>query len=163
MIRFIIMLFIFSGINHSYAQHPAKKNSIYVELGGNALFTSINYERQLLKMPRLGFHVGAGIYGVSPSYLTLPFGLNYLIELKKARSFIDIGFGATYTKTDVELYAIVEHRNPDYKNTDYWNYIPSLGYRRLTKKNVLYRFSITPVINHNGTFPFLGFSIGKSF
>lgn len=145
------------------SQTSLKSNTVYFELGGNALFTSINYERQVLRNVNLNLHVGTGIYGVKPTYLTIPFGVRYLLKLTNSNSFIDFGFGATYSKADVELYAIVEHRNPNYKNTNYWNYIPSVGYRKLTKKNLVYRFSLTPVINHNDFLPFLGFSIGKNF
>jgi len=144
-------------------QSKSKLNTVYFELGGNGLFTSINYERQLLKNTRINFHIGTGIYGVQPTYLTIPFGINYLFKLNNTNSYIDLGFGATYSKADVALYAIVDHKNPNYKNTNYWNYIPSVGYRKLTKKNLMYRFSLTPVINHNDFLPFLGFSIGKSF
>ena len=115
------------------------------------------------KAQGLNAHVGTGIYGVNPAYLTIPFGINYLFTLKKSNAFIDLGFGATYSKADVALYAIVEHRELNYRNTNYWNYIPSLGYRKLTKSNLMYRFSLTPVINHNDGLPFVGFSIGKSF
>ena len=144
-------------------QSKNKPNTVYFELGGNGLFTSLNYERQLLKSTKLNFHIGAGMYGVTPTYLTIPFGINYLLQLNDANSFIDLGFGATYSKADVALYAIVEHRDPDYKNTNYWNYIPGVGYRKLTKRDIMYRFSFTPVINHNDFLPFLGISIGKSF
>jgi hypothetical protein len=150
-------------INKAEGQTKTKLNTVYFELGGNGLFTSINYERQLLKNTRINFHIGIGIYGITPTYLTIPLGINYLFKLNNSNSFIDLGFCATYSKADVALYAIVEHRNPNYKNTNYWNYIPSVAYRKLTKRNLMYRFSLTPVINHNDFLPFLGFSIGKSF
>ncbi len=153
--------FLFS-LPHVSGQSKSNLNSIYVELGGNSLFTSVNYERQLLKSIPLLFHAGTGIYGVNPSYLTIPFGIRYLIKLHNAHSFLDLGFGATYSKADVALYAIVDHKDP-YLQTDYWNYIPGVAYRRLTRKNLMYRFSVSPVLNHNDFFPFLGFSIGKSF
>jgi hypothetical protein len=163
---FCVRLLIFcllNSITQVSGQSKAKLNTVYFELGGNGLFTSINYERQLLKNTRLNFHIGTGIYGVQPTYLTIPFGINYLFKLSNSNSYIDLGFGSTYSKADVALYAIVEHRNPNYKNTNYWNYIPSVAYRKLTKRNLMYRFSLSPVINHNDFLPFLGFSIGKSF
>lgn len=149
--------------SNSYGQNLFKQNTIYLELGGNGLFSSVNYERQVFKNPGLGFHIGAGIYGVKPSDLTVPFGASYLLKLKKLNSFIDFGFGATYSKADVKLYFNVHYINPNRVNTNYWNYVPSVGYRRLTKKNLMYRFSLSPVINQHDLIPFVGFSIGKSF
>jgi hypothetical protein len=158
---FILCFFILvSKVN---GQKQTKLNTVYFELGGNGLFSSINYERQLFKTVRLNFHVGTGIYGVKQRHLTVPFGLNYLIKLNKSNSFIDLGFGATYIKADVKLYLIVDNKNSNQKGTNYWNYIPSVAYRKLTKRNLMYRFSLTPVINQYGLLPFLGFSIGKSF
>lgn len=159
----LLIFCVLNSMTKVSGQSKSKLNTVYFELGGNGLFTSINYERQLLKKTRINFHIGTGIYGVQPAYLTIPFGINYLFKLNNTNSYIDLGFGATYSKADVALYAIVEHKNPNYKNTNYWNYIPSVGYRKLTKKNLMYRFSLTPVINHNDFLPFLGFSIGKSF
>lgn len=161
-----LTLFIISLLNLNMkvsGQSQTKLNTVYFELGGNGLFTSINYERQLLRKTRLNFHIGTGIYGVTPTYLTMPFGINYLFKLRNTSSYIDIGFGATYSKADVALYAIIERRNPNYVNTNFWNYIPSLAYRKITKRNLMYRFSLSPVINHNDFLPFLGFSLGKSF
>ena len=162
---FCVTLFTFcllTLVNAVNGQIKTKPNTIYFELGGNGLFTSINYERQLLKSKRLNFHIGTGIYGVTPTYLTIPFGLNYLFKLNNSNSYIDLGFGATYSKADVILYANIK-RNLGYIQTNFWNYIPSLGYRKLTKNNLMYRFSLTPIINHNDFLPFMGFSIGKNF
>lgn len=144
------------------SQNFSGKNTIYYQFGGNGLFNSVNYERQIFKKPGLGVHAGLGNYGVKPTYLTVPFGVNYLLKLKNSNAFIDLGFGATYSKADVKLYVNVK-QNPNYVNTNYWNLIPSVGYRKLTGKNLMYRFSFTPVINQYDFLPFLGFSIGKSF
>src|SRR5262249_45118305 len=140
-------------------QSSIKSNTIYLELGGNALFTSINYERKLVKNTNLNLHVGTGVYG---TYLSIPLGVNYLVPLKDptAFSFIDFGLGATYSKADVKLYAIIDRKNPDYVQTNFWNYIPSIGYRKVTKRNLMYRLSLAPVINHNGMLPFAGVAIG---
>jgi hypothetical protein len=145
------------------AQTGPLANALYIELGANALFYSINYERGFLKNRAARVHLGAGIYGIRTSYFTVPLGANYLFALRGRSSFIDLGFGATYCKADVALYAIVDHRNPAYKNNHYWNYVPSLAYRKTTKKKLMLRFSVAPVINHNDALPFLGFSIGKYF
>jgi len=161
--KFSFTLYAAACILFVNGQTIPKSNTVYFELGGNALFTSLNYERQLLKNTRLNFHIGTGIYGMNPAYLTIPFGVNYLFKSNYPTSYIDLGVGATYSKADVKLYEIVDNKNPNYKNTNYWNGVLSIGYRKLTKRNLMYRISFTPVINHNDFFPFFGFSIGKSF
>ncbi len=159
-----IILFFLTASSHSFAQAGSNKmNTVYVELGGNGLFLSANYERQIFKITPLNIHVGVGIYGITPSYVTLPFGINYLLKLRKTNSFIDIGFGATYTKADVQLYSMVEHRDNNYINSNFIIIIPSIGIRHQTNKNYMYRFSFTPVFNQYDGLPYVGFSIGKSF
>lgn len=158
------LLFAFLSVPFTLrAQTRTTLNTIYWEIGGNALFTSINYERQLIKNRKFNGHIGTGIYGLTSPYLTIPFGVNYLFTLHNGHSYYEIGMGATYTKADVGLYAQIEHRNPDDMNTDYWSYIPDIALRAQTKRNLMYRFSFSPVINQNGFLPFIGFSIGKSF
>lgn len=148
-------------VNGSIAQ-TFNKNTIFAELGSNALFVSLNYERQLFKKPKLAVRAGAGIYGVDPSILTVPLGINYLLQIDKSPVFFDVGFGATYAKTPVSLYAIVDRRGP-YIQGSYWNYIPSVGCR-LYQKNLLCRINASLVANDNiGVLPFLGFSIGRTF
>ena len=79
-----IILFFLTASSHSFAQAGSNKmNTVYVELGGNGLFLSANYERQIFKITPLNIHVGVGIYGITPSYVTLPFGINYLLKLRK--------------------------------------------------------------------------------
>ena len=92
---FYVALFIFclqGLITKVNGQTKNKLNTVYFELGGNALFASINYEKQLFKSTRLNFHIGTGIYGLKPTYLTIPFGINYLFRLNKSNSYIDLGF-----------------------------------------------------------------------
>jgi hypothetical protein len=158
----LLVFCFFNSTTKVNGQSKTKLNTVYFELGGNGLFTSINYERQLLKNTGLNFHVGTGIYGVQSTYLTIPFGIKYLFKVKNSNSYFDLGFGATYSKADVRLYASIK-RNSGYIQTNFWNYIPNVGYRRLTKKNLMYRIAITPILNHNDFLPFFGFSIGKCF
>ena len=160
----LLLLCCMLAINrNAEGQSKSKPNILYVELGGNGLLTSINYERQLLKTRRLNFHIGTGIYGNETTYLTIPFGINYLIDLDDSESYVDIGLGATYSKADVTLYTSVKRSNLNYTNTHYWAFIPNVGYRKYTKRNMMYRFSLTPVINQYGFLPYVGISVGKRF
>jgi hypothetical protein len=136
-----------------------RKNDIYLEAGGNGLFASVNYERQLTKQPGFGVRVGVGFYSENAFYLTIPVGINYLFELKNDKSFIDAGLGATWTRIDGDLFGDSKNPNGDH----FVNFVPSIGYRQHTKQNLMWRVSVTPIANKYGFVPWLGFSIGKRF
>lgn len=144
---------------NSFGQAEFKRNDIYLEAGGNGLFASVNYERQLTKQPGLGFRFGVGFYSENAFYLTIPVGINYLFKLKTDKSFIDAGIGATWTRIDGNLFGDSKNSNGDH----FVNFVPSFGYRRHTDKNLMWRISVTPIANKYGLVPWLGLSIGKRF
>ena len=151
------------------AYSTVKLNTAYVQLFGNGIVLSANYERQLFKKPGLGIHVGFGVCGETgfnwnnSSRLTIPVGINYLLPLKRDNRFVDFGIGATYAKSDMQVYMLVDYRNPNYVNTNYWSCVPSISYRIHTPKHMMYRYGFTPVINQHGFIPFFEFCAGKSF
>src|SRR3954467_14280006 len=98
--KFTLMILALGVVTLSLGQSTFKKNDIYVEALGNGLFGSVNYERQLTKEPGLGARIGVGFYTEKAFYLTLPMGINYLFPLKNQNSFIDAGFGVTWTSLD---------------------------------------------------------------
>jgi hypothetical protein len=105
----------------SYAQQNFNRNDIYLEAGGNGLFASVNYERQLTKQPGIGFRVGIGFYTEKAFYLTIPVGINYLFKLKNNQSFIDAGLGATFSRIDGKLLGDAKNSNGEH----FVNFIPS--------------------------------------
>ncbi len=147
----------------SFAQTTFKKNTVFGELGGNGLLASINYERQLTSAPGFGVRLGFGFYGVQPTHLTIPIGVNYLIPLKKNNSFVDIGLGLTFTSANVRLVLSSDNGTLNEESTTHVNVIPGIGFRRHTSKNMMWRIALTPVINNNGLIPLLGFALGKQF
>ncbi|RYE35757.1 MAG: hypothetical protein EOP42_05800 [Sphingobacteriaceae bacterium] len=153
---FIILLFI-TAVEVS-AQNQFKKNTIYAEAGGNGLFGSINYERQLAKEPGFGLRAGVGFYTENAFYLTIPLGINYLFKLNNNQSFIDGGLGVTFARVNSNLSSNYYSRGVGFNS-----FIPSIGYRKQTTKNLMFRFSLTPVINNYGFVPWAGVSFGKSF
>ena len=155
------IFFIFSTL--SFAQSPFKKNTIFGELGGNGLLASINYERQLSSKPGVGVRLGMGFYGVKPTHLTVTVGVNYLIPLKKNNSFLDLGFGLTFSSANVRLVLASDDGALNMEKNIRVNVIPGIGFRRHTSKNMMCRFGLTPIINDNGVIPFLGFDLGKQF
>jgi len=151
------------------AYPPVKLNTAYLQLFGNGIVLSANYERQLFKKPGLSLHAGIGICGEAGFYwngtsrVTIPVGIIYLLPLKRYNRFVDFGIGATYAKSDMQVYMLVEHRNPNYVNTNYWSCVPSISYRIHTQKHMMYKYGFTPVINQYGFIPFFEFSAGKRF
>jgi hypothetical protein len=143
----------------SYGQTIFKRNDIYLEAGGNGLFVSVNYERQLTKQPGLGFRLGVGFYSEKAFYLTIPVGINYLFILKNNNSFIEAGLGATWARINGNLFGDSKNSNGDH----FVNFVPSVGYRRHTNKDLMWRISVTPIANKYGLVPWLGLSIGKRF
>ena len=89
--RFIFFFLLLSKL--TLAQNSFKRSNLYIEAGGNGLWGSVNYERQLTRQPGLGLRIGVGFYTENAFYLTIPAGINYLFPLKNHTSFIDAGFG----------------------------------------------------------------------
>jgi len=136
-------------------QNDFKRNDIYLEAAGNGLFGSVNYERQLTKEAGLGCRIGLGFYTENGFYATIPVGINYLFELKRKGTFIDAGMGIAWTQKD----RLFNSKNEE----NFSNFIPTIGYRVHTAKNVMWRLSAAPIINKYSFFPWLGISIGKRF
>lgn len=155
----ILTAFALCTVTLSFGQSTFKKNDIYLEAGGNGLFGSVNYERQLTKEPGLGARVGIGFYTEYAFYLAIPVGINYLFKLISEKSFIDAGLGATWARIDGRLFS--DSKNPN--GNHFVNFVPSIGYRRHTLNDVMWRISVTPVANKTGLFPWIGASIGKRF
>ena len=155
----VLTAFALCTVTLCFGQSTFKKNDIYLEAGGNGLFGSVNYERQLTKEPGLGARIGVGFYSEKAFYLTIPVGINYLFKLKNEKSFIDAGLGAIWTRIDGKLLGDSKDSNGDH----FVNFVPSIGYRRHTASDIMWRISVTPVANKYGLVPWIGASIGKRF
>lgn len=153
----LLNLFLFTAAL-AFAQ-SFKKNTIYVEAGGNGIFGSVNYERQLAKEPGFGVRAGVGFYTENAFFLTVPVGINYLFKLKNNTSFIDAGLGATWARVNGKLFGDAINS----RSEDFANFVPSIGFRKQTAKDLMFRFSLMPVINKYGFVLWAGVSFGKSF
>jgi hypothetical protein len=162
----IVGLAIFiTSVNIAFSQNIFKTNDVYIELLGNGVLGSINYERQLSKQPGFGVRFGVGTVYDNPQptikeefLMTYIIGINYLFKLKDGKSFVDAGLGFTITPT--ELYFLAPG---DSRAENFVNFVPSFGYRRHTKNNRMWRISLTPIGVNTGFIPWLGASIGKRF
>jgi len=146
----------------AFSQEIIKKNELFLELGGNGLLGSVNYERQLSNKPGLGVWAGLGLYGTD-THLTIPVGLSYLIPVIKNHSFLDLGFGATYTKTDGDFYSLVKRPENYIPKKEFIYFIPSAGLRAYTTKNYVWRVNAQWFITESGGLPFIGIGFGKRF
>lgn len=155
-----IITILFTSITH------AQKNAVYVELLGNGLFGSVNYERQITKEPKLyariglGFWSDFGILGSSNSGYTIPISMNYLVDLKN-NNFLDLGIGATMVKSDFSSQPAPNHVFILFTN---------VGFMRNFGNNFFWRFHITPYFDSitedvtiEGRKQWFGFTIGKRF
>lgn len=149
-----------------FAQNNFRKNDVYFEFLGNGIGASLNYERQLQVKPGLGIRLGMGYFSGDEQFrVSIPLGVNYLVRLGSDNSFLDAGIGVTWSgaaglKTPKQEAAAGGVR--DY-NERIWSVVPSIGYRRHTKGNFMWRISITPILNKYTTMPWLGISVGKRF
>ena len=157
----LIIVFLLWGIE-GFGQEPIKKNEVYAELLGNGLLGSINYSRALGDKPGFSVHAGLGVYG-GDAHLSYPVGVNYIIRLTKNDIFLDLGLGATYTKSDGSYYASVKRNFPYTPKTEYVYIIPNLGFRSFTSKNFVWHLNITPVFSDVGVLPAVGLGFGKRF
>jgi len=154
-----LLIIFFVILIPSFGQQTFKRNDIYFEAGGNGLFGSVNYERQLTKEAGLGARIGVGFYKENAFYLSIPAGLNYLFKLKKDNAFIDAGLGLTLTRKKGDLFGNAKDNDDDH----FVNFIPSIGYRNHAVKNLMWRINISAVANKYTLLPWLGFSFGKRF
>lgn len=155
----ILTILAFGITMFCFGQSHFKKNNLYLEAGGNGFFGSLNYERQLTKQPGLGARIGVGFYPGDALHVTFPIGINYLFKLKRENAFIDAGLGVTWTREEETYMGNNHHYTGDY----FASFVPSIGYRKHTANNVMWRISVTPVANKNGFAPWLGASMGKRF
>lgn len=165
----VIFLFFFSGIllfNRANGQtensiSKVKFNAAYFELGGNGLLISVNYERQLLRKIDFRGRIGVGLYGKD---MTIPIGIDYNLKLSR-HSFIDFGFGITYTKAVADFYVITERNRYGLaeKKDFYLIPIPSAQYKYIRSSGFLFKAGVFLPIRDFGPVPYIGVSIGQIF
>jgi hypothetical protein len=92
--KVFLSLFILALTNPVWGQSPFRKHTLYGELAGNSIFLSLNYERQLADKPGLGVRLGVGAASPDERFrVCIPVGVNYLLNLSRDKSFIDMGLG----------------------------------------------------------------------
>ena len=160
--KYLFSLYILICTVSAIGQNAFKKNSLYAELLGNGIYTSLNYERQLMNKPGIGFRLGVGYFSGDQKFrISLPVAINYLFILNNNTSFIDASIGTTWSGA-----AGLKKDAPDGVR-DYsehiLSFVPGIGYRQHTNNSFMWRISFAPIINKYRFLPWGGLSIGKIF
>jgi hypothetical protein len=158
----LLVLFMLTWSISVLGQNSFRKNDLYFEFLGNGIWSSISYERQLKNEPGWALRFGVGYFSGDDKFrITLPIGINYLFKLRHINSFLDAGLGGTWSEA-AGLMKDLPSGERDYTE-HIWSIVPSIGYRRHTKGNFMWRASFTPFINKYRFMPSLGVSLGKRF
>jgi hypothetical protein len=129
------------------------KNFNYLELGGNGLIMSLNYERTVYRNDLISVQGRAG-FGMIPNNLMIPFGAN--IAFGKHTKKFELGLGATaetFTDDDID----------DMKFKV--NLVPSMAFRLETNAHFFLRLGLMShyFFDTGELLPCLGVSVGGCY
>jgi len=176
----IVGMLLFS--RRGYSQEGTANQGVYLEVGGNAGFYSVNYERMVFQQAKLRIVTRLGL-GVLPQnafkhYLPIV-PLEFSALWAKSKHKLEAGIGVTaslntYQKVDYEY--IKNSKQNNYRGSDYKIHRKvSVGYAALLRVGYRYQFredglfiraGFTPSFYRKpvwGFVPYGGVSIGKSF
>jgi len=148
-----ISLSSFSLPNELSNSKPLKNNSVYLELGGNFLY-SLNYENLIQTSKSMRIAVGSGLEYL-PDIEVDGTKTNHVFCLTPSVNFL---FGKTSHKleTGVSLFVpmLVGAILPSAR----------LGYRyQPVNGGFLFRIAFTPMVSHSSVIPWAGISVGYTF
>lgn len=142
-------------------------NTIFFDLGGTGLFSSVNYGRVL------GRHDGYFISGIAGIGMFPPLGgtgatltipQQFTLSLGRGIHFLEAGLGGTYAtgKTNASGYA---------ESWYTYNLSPIVGYRVQFRKRMVFRAYLSPIVHLFGeifiedykVLPYFGLSLGHQF
>lgn len=142
----LILLMFPVGLKLNAQDSGNNKNMVMLEIGGNGLVYSVNYERSLRQnfKTRAGFSFFKIIENQTEKSLIVmsyPISLNYLLDLGRKSHFLETGIGLMNLVTSGNL---VEYKGV----TNYYlNPFVNLGYRyEPTKNRFLYRIGLSPFL-----------------
>lgn len=144
----------------SAIDQPTAKNAFYVELGGNGIFYSVNYDR--LITPKVAARAGLMFMRAedevsnSVEVAVAPVVVSYLFGEGNSHFEAGLGVGlATASIDDVDF-------GEDFDRTVYGTGV--LGYRYQPKAGgVVFRAGLTPVFTTDDFAPWIGVSFGYAF
>ena len=168
---FLIFLVIFLCSEELFSQElknggTIRKHSLFLEIGGNGVFYSINYDALFLLSTNFGFSVRAG-FSIAPPFLTgsdwgLTIPAEFNVLLGKTKNFFEFGVGSTLIRSFAG------------RNTEF-PLVGRLGYRyQKTDGGLFFRIGINGILtkDYSGVYndlitkrfiPWAGISIGLTF
>ncbi|NQV74714.1 MAG: hypothetical protein HQ491_01545 [Bacteroidetes bacterium] len=163
----LILVLVFSSVRvkgqesgSTSAQNEKRAQNVFVELGGQGLLFTANYDSRFSKrMDGLGGRVGIGYISIGgDNATTVPLSLNYL--LGTGRHFFEMGLGATLLATSGNDNSFLfDENNSNVIGT------MSFSYRlQPVDQGFSFRAGLTPIFNKNFFIPYYaGLSLGYSF
>ncbi len=150
----LISSFCLLGAQDAHAQIYAKKNTIYLELGGNAALYSFNYDRLLAN--NISARAGIGIFsieddlGISVDITAVPVTVNYIVG--KDRNNFELGLGILYVSGNLDIGTV---SSKGVLGT------AVLGYRHQKPEGgIFYNAGITPIFGQGAFLFWVGAGIG---
>jgi hypothetical protein len=142
----------------------AKKNTVEFTIAGSGLIASFNYGRVLVSQPNYFIIASLGVGAVTSfsGGTTIPHQLTF--NIGKKTSFLELGIGGSYWTGKTNESGFTE------SETSY-NLSPIIGWRKIFKKNMVFRVYANPLIHVSGVYvvgdyavyPFMGVSLGYRF
>lgn len=152
------VLLMLSYSSDSYCQESTK--AFFVELGGNGLFFSANYDMrfgQTTKGP--GARVGIGYVGggsADGSVVTVPLMINHL--LGNGGNYFEIGAGITYVSANADFIG------DNLSDSAVWGTLSFMYRKQPTNGGFLWKIGITPIIADGIFVPYwIGIGLGYAF
>jgi hypothetical protein len=159
MLRFVTNLLLFSGLfltaglsafaqDSDPVERALPQNSLYVEIAGNGLIYSINYDRVF--QDRFSARIGIAPYGSGD--IAVPILANYLLGSGPSR--LELGLGVTvmsitftFIDSDYDLARVIG--------------TASFAYRyQKPDGGIFFKAGFTPLFNDKGFLPWFGASLG---
>lgn len=138
----LTILCILISTNQSDAQNSKtkhKKNQVYLEIFGDGLIYSVNYERLVTEdfTLRVGFGYTPGLIFVEGNFIQIPVTASYLLGGQSSK--LEMGLGATFfSGQDVEFLGI------DAEDFSVVLVTGILGYRYVSRGGFVFRIALTP-------------------
>lgn len=160
-ITIILAVIISSNIVLSQSS-PAAANSVHLELLGNGLIYSLNYERTIVD--RLSARVGVGYFKVNRavnsnegvSLTTVPIMVNYLVGSKS--SHLEVGIGICIVTLEANIEKTLGVSGSATLGT------ATFGYRyQRDDGGIIFRIGVTPFFGSIGFQPSGGIGFGYAF
>lgn len=142
-------------------REPTGTNNWYIELGGNALLYSLNYEKYLYKstassiVGRVGFAYGfadgyfLNVVELHKGAVYAPFNAAFLLGSRERKEKIEIGAGFTLVNKSATEREIIP--------------TATIGFRVIETNKVCFRIGYVPIIRNGVYYNWVGVSFGRNF